>query len=375
MLEQSSKPLDQRCPIARASLSITLTLYEYFEVERSSAEEAKNYIALDSRTNFDKLFQPLILQWSRLHTASLQSFFRLWKATGAELEDFQKVKELVNILVEQVVGQASRTKDIAEIEEELADYECSRLRELQMELLELSYEDAWGHHLKQVREELKHEALQFVKEQRIRCLLQGAWFPIALGYKSADNSGPVTKADTKRSVPSSWRYVRLSHNRRYLHYHDFDVQESYEPGLDLLPSKIDLSIVTSINSNISATSEYPASSIRSSTSTLKNLPSSRLSTTKIMIHGTTPSQPQKEAVLLTLEPQSHSLASEWLDGLLMLLNQQPITSETSKLIKVIGDYGLKIRLLNVRFDEGGAEEPQIPGREGVEEEFYYSVFG
>ena len=88
---------------------------------------------------------------------------------------------------------------------------------------------------RQVREELKHEALQFVKEQRIRCLLQGAWFPDMLGYKQ--DNGPITKQDLKRNVPSSWRYVRLSHNRRYLHYADFEVQGNYEPGLDMLTEK------------------------------------------------------------------------------------------------------------------------------------------
>ena len=62
----------------------------------------------------------------------------------------------------------------------------------------------------------------------------------------------------------------------------------------------------------------------------------------------------------------------------MLLNQQPITNETSKLIGMIRDYGLKIRLLNVRFEElGWAEgaEPEIPGRDGVDEEYFYDVFG
>ena len=88
---------------------------------------------------------------------------------------------------------------------------------------------------RQVRDELKHEALQFVKEQRIRCLLQGTWFPNGLGYKA--ENGPVTKQDLKRSVPSSWRYVRLSHNRRYLHHADFDAQGDFEPGLNVLPEK------------------------------------------------------------------------------------------------------------------------------------------
>ena len=89
------------------------------------------------------------------------------------------------------------------------------------------------------------------------------------------------------------------------------------------------------------------------------------------------SHSRKEITLLTLYPQSHSLASEWLDGLLMLLNQQPITKETSKLIQLVSNYGLKIRLLNVRFDDPSflGEEPEIPSREGLDEDYYYDVFG
>lgn len=237
LLEQASHPLEKRCPIARASLATTAVLYEHFEVDKSDLEDAKSYLALESRTNFDKVFKPLLLHWSRLHVAGLHSFFRLWKSTGAEQEDFVKILELVRILIESVVGGASRTKDVQDVEEELAAFEYERLRELQMELLELTYEDIWGQHLRQVREELQHEALQFVREQRIRCLLQGGWFPSGLSYKGPEPGGPVQKEDLKRSVPSSFRYVQLSHNRRFLHYADFDSMLDHEPELDSLPDK------------------------------------------------------------------------------------------------------------------------------------------
>ncbi|KAK3067640.1 hypothetical protein LTS18_000999, partial [Coniosporium uncinatum] len=251
LLEQSTKSAEQRVPIARASLSVTEILYEHFEVEKCDDEDAQRYVALESRSNFERAFRPLLLHWSRLHTAGLNAFLRLWKATGAEVEDFEKVEELVRILVEQVVGQAPRITDIHEVEEELAEFEYRRLRQLQMELLELTYEDAWGRHLRQVRDELNHEALQFVREQRIRCLLQGAWFPHIMGCDGG-GSGPVTKQNLHRTVATSWRYVRLSHNRRYLHYSDFEQKTIEEPGLDMLEEKVDLSIVSSVVSNVSA---------------------------------------------------------------------------------------------------------------------------
>lgn len=405
LLEQSTKAFEQRCPIARASLAVTEILYEHFEVDKSDLDDAKSYLALETRSGFEKVFKPLILQWSRLHISGLKAFFRLWAATGAESGDFAKVVELVRILLEAVVGGATRTKDVHEVEDEIEGFEYQKLRQLQMELLELTYEDIWGHHLRQVRDELSHEALQFVKEQRIRCLLQGAWFPNGLGYRG--EGGPVTKQDLKRSVPSSYRFAKLSHNRRYLHFADFDSKSASEPGLESLHEKsrflplissayanhpiVDLSMVSSVASNISSSSDSG-----SSTSTLKTLPQPS-SSTKITIHGyvspaisssdtsqqhtrtnsSKSNNTRKEVVLLILYPQSHSLASEWLDGLLMLLNQQPITTETNTLISLVSNYGLKIRLLNVRFDDAAfsGEEPEIPTREGLDEDYFYDVFG
>ena len=89
---------------------------------------------------------------------------------------------------------------------------------------------------RQVREELHHEALQFVKEQRIRCLLQGAWFP-QLGYAGEQSGGPVTQESLDREVATSWKYVKLSHNRRYVHFAIFKENTETPPGLERLEEK------------------------------------------------------------------------------------------------------------------------------------------
>ncbi|RAH61777.1 hypothetical protein BO85DRAFT_474359 [Aspergillus piperis CBS 112811] len=378
LLEQSTKLPQQRCPIARASLSVTSILYQHFEVDKSEMDDSKGYLLLESRSNLDKLFEPLLLHWTRLHVAGLHAFFRLWKATGAEVEDYGKIVELVRILIESVVGGAPRTKDVQEVEEELTNFEYGRLRELQMELLGLTYEDAWGQHLQQMREELYHEALQFVKEQRIRCLLHGAWFL----NEGSDSSDVGTEQ-------RSWKYAQLSHNRRFLHFGDFNSILERCPELDTLPEKIDLSSVSSVVSNVSASSNDQ------SAEPAKDM-SHAVSYTKITVHGysqpvhgtgdiqksnghrrTSSRSVQGETALLSFCPQSTSVASEWLDGLLMLLNQQPITAETNKLISLVSDYGLKIRLLNVRFDDVAfaGEAPQVPTRDGLDDNYYYDVFG
>lgn len=151
---------------------------------------------------------------------------------------------------------------------------------------------------------------------------------------------------------------------------------------------VDLSIVSSVVSNVSATPD-------DTSSTAAKRSSHPFSSTKITILGHLPARAggdsqkdhsrarsgsrttQKETALLTLRPQSASTASEWLDGLLMLLNQQPITAETNKLIDLVSTYGLKIRLLNIRFDDAAfaGEVPAVPSREGLDDDYYYDVFG
>lgn len=76
--------------------------------------------------------------------------------------------------------------------------------------------------------------MQFVKEQRIRCLLEGAWFPTSFSYA---DSGPVTKHNINRATASSWRFVRLSHNRRFLQWADYEAQKETAPLLDELKDK------------------------------------------------------------------------------------------------------------------------------------------
>ncbi|KAI6885760.1 hypothetical protein KC360_g3433 [Hortaea werneckii] len=427
LLEQAVMSPESRCPLAQASLSVTLILYEHFEIDgpatadatKAAGQRASVYERLEAHrdnSNPDKIYRPLLLQWGRLHTASLHAFLRLWKVSGAEMpDDFYKIEELVRILVERVVGAASRKTDVASVEEGLRNVGLETARQWQMEGLEEVYEDAWGPHLGAVREQLSRESALFMKEQRVRCLLQGAWFPTAsaAGASAAGVGG------------EGWRYVRLSHNRRYLHYRNFGEKiEGSELPLEQLPEKIDLSTVTSVESNISAAEQQQQQQQRqsqqtngvlggqanSSVDTLRtgtardSAKQSQLqqptTTSKITIIGTL-SPPgrsgatsalslvspgaDEEAVLLELQPQSISEASEWLDGLLMLLDQQPITASTTQLIDMMVDWGVRLRMLNLRWEDVDWEaleqrvkglevkEREVPSREGLaEEEYWYA---
>ena len=147
LLEQSAKAAEDRCPVARASIAVTFALCDHFDVIEADLNESGRFGALDS-SNFDKTFQPMILQWSRIHTAGVQAFLRLWGASGAQRDDFEKISALVSILIMHVLSLSSRTKDIAQVEEDVAAFELHRLREIQIELAGLLHEQTWGHHLR-----------------------------------------------------------------------------------------------------------------------------------------------------------------------------------------------------------------------------------
>ncbi len=57
-----------------------------------------------------------------------------------------------------------------------------------------------------------------------------------------------------------------------------------------------------------------------------------------------------------------------------------LTPASRKLVRLISEYGLKIRLLNVRFDDAAvydaalvADAPAVPSRDGLDDDFYYDV--
>jgi len=396
LMEQSVQPKEQRTPLARASLSVTLILYEHFGIDdEASVDEARYRGSIHERfgdqTSVDRLYRPLLLQWARLHTAALNAFLRLWKLAGAEIEDFFKIEEVIRVVVDRIVGAAGRKTDVAKVEEEMRSVTLETARKWQMAGLDEVYEDAWGPHLVQVREQLHHESLQFMKEQRIRCLLQGSWFPTA-------------SLATGTSV--SWRYVRLSHNRRWLHYKNYSNKSDVEPVLADLPEKLDLNSVTSVDSNVSTSDQPLMNGNNSSTETLKlekvhsqheTLKPAGMTNTKITIMGMLPKPKHsltpvtshttdEESILLELFPLDSSTASEWLDGLLMLLNQQPITKDTTNLIEMMEDWGVRLRMLNLRWEDvdwealeqrvkdGEVMEREVPSREGLEgEEYWYAM--
>jgi engulfment/cell motility protein 1 len=70
-----------------------------------------------------------------------------------------------------------------------------------------------------LRERLKTESYEFVKQQRIECLVSGAWFPVI---------------KDKGRVKNVYRFYRLGPNKKFLHYGDFSDMSERKPPLEVL---------------------------------------------------------------------------------------------------------------------------------------------
>ena len=432
LLEQSAKPFNERPPIARCSLDVSWLLYDYFGCD--NPEDASLYRVLDSDTpeRFDQIFKPLVLDWARLHVACLTAFIRLWAATQASYDDYDKLVDLVKICIREVIGEAQRTDTIEEVEQRMSEISLWQLRALQLKAYDDAFEMRWHDHLTDVRSKLHAEASEFMKEQRIRCLMAGAWFPKTIsGAKSMANGSDIMV----------YTYARLSLNRRYLHWHDFKLEEynslitkqQTEIKVTDLPSKILVNHISSVictgilrsqletgtttnrtsddvvhtgdtdeNSDSSSassastiqptltrrsTAHTPGTAARSRkgtiTKSMSNLRIERsnprkkgkaktLASPKCIIVRTRDSSIERTFLNLTCPTQD--LACEWFDGLLLLCKMEAKTEETTTLVERIVEQGIKARLLHVSYVDDGVDEKrvEVPSREGVEDEYFYA---
>ncbi|KAH0123285.1 hypothetical protein KCU66_g8294, partial [Aureobasidium melanogenum] len=381
LLEQSVLPMEQRCPIAKASLSVTMVLYEHFEIANMDGQDpTKSTTTAEDTKDAERLVRPLLLSWEDVHAASLKAFIRLWKEAGATTDDYRKIDDLSRLLIRTILGQADRRTTMNQVEEQLSSTNLAKVREWQLQDVSQIYEYAWGQDLRNLREQTHTDALLFMREQRIKCLLKGAWFPI-LTSSTAPSDLSITSAESQKLRITAWRFVRLSNDRKYLHHASHNVKLDKTPQLHELSEKLDLETISSVDSSVTRSDVLTGDDEAKSPNDKPISPTGTI--TRLTIFGNTnifaTTQTSGESVLLELNTNSTSLASEWLDGLLMLLNQQPITADTNKLVDLLEQWSLTIRMLNLRWEDVDWERAQdnkrlpVPSRVGLDDDFWYEM--
>jgi engulfment/cell motility protein 1 len=229
-----------------------------------------------------------------------------------------------------------------------------------------------------LREQTHTDALLFMREQRIKCLLKGTWFPI-ISSSTFPSDMPVTSTEPQELRITAWRFVRLSNDRKFLHHASHNSKLDKPPHLHEMSGRLDLETISSVDSSVARSDVLVDDDANKSND--KNASTGTI--TRLTIFGNlntfAKTQTPGESVLLELNTGSTSLASEWLDGLLMLLNQQPITADTNKYVGLLEQWSLTIRMLNLRWEDVDWERAQdnkqlpVPSRAGLDDDFWYDM--
>lgn len=317
VLEQLSRPEERRCPIAKASNEVVDLLAHHWAIF------APGY-------STSTTFQPFFLDFYRVHSLATHFFLRMWSESGAAHGDFTRVVALVRSQV-KVALRTENARDWHEVERDLLEVEYRAVRDRQMKELELEDDVLSKVPIRNLRAKIYKESYEFVRQQRIQCLLQGAWFVNGIPQSSPSR-------DTRRS-PRPWRFMRLDNGLKYLHYVDSAVKFPVRQGLEDLPERIEVSAISEIATGTCSPppnvlrdqSDLPQASIP---------PTSQFSFSLLSAH---------EGSFADQVAPDQSRWADWTDGLNMLRRDggHVASKETAGFVQALTEIGLKIKLLDL----------------------------
>ncbi|CAG8462244.1 25589_t:CDS:10 [Dentiscutata erythropus] len=321
ILEQINRPAERRYQFAKTSIEVTELLCDYWDV-------STGYTTSTS-------FQPLLLSFDKIHYITVKAFFRLWNDMEATVDDFPKVSALVRSQLKYALRDEA-TKQLYEFEKDMLEVEYKIIRDRQLKELELGDDLLSKTPVRNLREQLYTESYEFVKQQRIKCLLLGDWFPLITPASLSTNQQNLGR----RSIYNKkWRFYRLSPNLKSLHYSDFAEKTFIRDGVEELPER---NVMTGLTPQMSATTGSPT---RKSVGLSQDLTFSLMS--------------GPDTVLADFTVSDYTQFSEWTDGLNMLFDKNIGSKDTAEFIQILTEIGVKVKLLDL-----SGERVEIP--QGVE---------
>ncbi|KAI0794191.1 ELMO/CED-12 family-domain-containing protein [Fomes fomentarius] len=344
--EQLSRPVERRCPLAQASNEVTDLLSEHWAIY------APGY-------STSTTFQPFFLNFYKVHSLALQFFLRMWNESGASTGDFPRLVALTRSQV-KVALKRENIRPWHEVEQEFLDCEYRAVRDRQMQELEMEDDIMSKIPVRNLRAKLYKESFEFVRQQRIHCLLEGAWFMNGIALAT------TVPRDTLKRPTRPWRFLRLDAGLKYLHYVDSAVKFPVRKGLEDLPERIEIAMVSEV-----------------ATGTCAPFPHIRGDQTDVPLGSSSPLVASSLSFSL-LSTSGGSLAdqialdqarwADWTDGLNMLRRDggHVASQETELFVQALTEIGLKIKLLDLSGEKVEIPSGLVSGPPPTNSEFFFS---
>lgn len=344
MLEQHSRPTEKRCPIAKVSNEVVELLLDHWQ-------------AFSGGYSTTTTFQPFFLDFQKVHSLATHFFIRMWTESGAAVsDDFSRISDLVRSQIKASLKN-EHVKQWHEVEK---DFNCEyrKVRDRQMQELELEDKILSKVPVRNLRAKLYKESYEFVRQQRIQCLLQGAWFVNAIPAEA------LATRNHNRKPHRPWRFMRLDNTHKFLHYVDSAVKFPVRNGLEDLPDRIDVSMISEI---ATGTCAPPPNVLRGSSDLPSAAPPalSELSFSLLSAH---------EGSLADQIAPDQSRWADWTDGLNMLRRDGGHVSskETAGFVQALTEIGLKIKLLDLSAEPVDLPDGLTAGPPPTNCDFFFS---
>uniref|UniRef100_A0A146Z0K6 Engulfment and cell motility protein 3 n=1 Tax=Fundulus heteroclitus TaxID=8078 RepID=A0A146Z0K6_FUNHE len=209
VLENSSREDKHECPFARSSIQLTLILCEILRIGEAPSETGSNYHPIFFSQ--DRLLEELFC-------VCIQLLNKTWKEMRATQEDFDKVMQVVKEQITRTLASRPTSLELFKNKVNALNYsEILKLRQTER----LHQEETLAPPVLELKERLKPELLELIRQQRLNRLCQGTMF---------------RKISSRRRQDKLW-YCRLSPNHKMLHYGDVE-EEAESPAIETLQEKI-----------------------------------------------------------------------------------------------------------------------------------------
>ncbi|MCI4380340.1 hypothetical protein PGIGA_G00238910 [Pangasianodon gigas] len=209
VLENSSREDKHECPFARSSIQLTLMLCEILRIGEPPSETGSNYHPIFFAQ--DRLLEELFC-------ICIQLLNKTWKEMRATQEDFDKVMQVVREQITRTLSSKPTSLELFKNKVNALNYsEILKLRQTER----LHQEETLAPPVLELKERLKPELLELIRQQRLNRLCHGTLF---------------RKISSRRRQDKLW-YCRLSPNHKVLHYGDVE-EETEMPSIESLQDKI-----------------------------------------------------------------------------------------------------------------------------------------
>ncbi|CAE6447089.1 unnamed protein product [Rhizoctonia solani] len=381
ILEQVSRPPSRRCPIIQASNEVVEILTEHWAIFGPGYSTSTSFL-------------PFFLAFQRVHTIALRLFLRIWSESSAGADDFARVAALVQSQIKLALREES-TRSWHEMESDFVNSEYRDIRERQMKELELTDDLLNKPPVRNLRAKLYKESYAFVRQQRIQCLMQGAWFVngVPAGSPSSRES---YSAPIRPQRP--WRFMRLDKTMRFIYYLDSTMKIPMRGGIEDLPERIEVASIAEVATGTCAVPHNVAYGIE--VASIAEVATGTCAVPHNVAYGsgdiTSPMSPLSVSPLSfslmsersrdqsEQQPSKHSLAdqvaenpsrfSDWTDGLNMLRKDggHVATTETAEFVQALTEIGLKIKLLDLSGEKAEIPSHLPPGIPPSDTNFFFA---